>query len=185
MLSVLDSLTKVHHFKRLDDALSYLQKQQSVYDSMNLIRVKAIVLQYGYPGKTLVDSPTNEVAFHVLKRYLNRKPSEFSLYLPILKSAAERKEIPFELYALVLDQSLFEQGKEQLYGTAMYFIVDAIGSNGMRQPKTIVWPIKDPATVNKRRKAIGIDKTVEEMAREAKFTYQVYTLKDVKKLVGN
>ena len=176
---------KANHLTNSNELLIYLNKMQKGYDSSNVRRVKAIIQQYGYPGKSIVGVPTNEVAFYVLQRYLNQKTNEYPNYLPILEKAAAKQELPFRLYAEALDRSLMIQGKEQIYGTQMKAVDFPMGNTGLRGIKTIVWPIQDAANVNERRKAIGLTETIEEKAKQSNVIYQVYTLEDVKKLQGN
>jgi predicted component of type VI protein secretion system len=38
-------------------------------------------------------------------------------YLPLIKNAAEHKELPFHLYAMMFDRDLSNKNKEQVYGT--------------------------------------------------------------------
>lgn len=180
-----DSIMKVNQLKSPAELLIYLNELQKQYDSSNIQRIKAIINQYGYPGKSLVDSPTNKVTFYILQRYLNQHPNEFPEFIPLLKASAETNEIPFSLYAIILDRSLLEQGKEQIYGTQTKAVDYPLGNSGIRGIKWIVWPIKDAATVNERRKTIGISETVEEMAQKLNFTYHVYTLEDIRRLQHN
>jgi hypothetical protein len=42
-----------------------------------------------------------------------------------------------------------------------------------------VWPIKDPKNVNKRRKKIGFDDTVEENAKRLQTTYKILKLSEI------
>ena len=82
-------------------------------DATNLARVQAILKQYGYPGKSLVGVPTNEAAWYVIQH----EPALIPQYLPMMKLAAEKGELPFARYATMLDRQLMFEGKEQLYGT--------------------------------------------------------------------
>lgn len=56
---------------------SELWKRQSAIDSSNVVFIKEIFQSYGYPGKSLVGSPTNETAWYVIQhsskipKYLN------------------------------------------------------------------------------------------------------------------
>jgi len=43
-----------------------------------------------------------------------------------------------------------------------------------------VWPIKDAAKVNERRKQAGFDQTVEQNAKRLGFDYKVVKIEDVK-----
>jgi hypothetical protein len=139
-------------------------------DSADLRRVEAIVRRYGYPGKTLVGTPTNEAAFYVLQ-HSNRIPQ----YLPLIKRAADQGELPFRLYAMMLDRQLMYEGKPQVYGTQ--------GRSYNGQPG-FIWPIEDPAHVNERRKKAGFELSVEDNAKRLDIKYQVLTLEDVRKLPG-
>ena len=75
-------------------------------DSSDMRRVRAIIQCYGYPGKKLVGTPTNEAAFYVIQ-HSNSIPQ----YLPLIKQAADQGELPFRLYAMMLDRHLMGLGK--------------------------------------------------------------------------
>ena len=47
-----------------------------------------------------------------------------------------------------------------------------------------IWPIADPAHVNKRRKKACFDLSVEDNAKRLGMTYKVLTLEDIRKLPG-
>lgn len=145
-----------------------MDRMRSV-DAANIERVHAILKQYGYPGKSLVGAPTNEAVWHVIQH----NPATISGYLPLVKAAADKGELPFSRYAMMLDRHLANEGKEQLYGTQV------TGYNG--QPP-FVWPIQNPAQVNQRRKQAGFNDTVEKNAAALGVTYRVITLQDVAKM---
>ena len=138
-------------------------------DVTNLGRVQAILKQYGYPGNSLVGTPTNEAAWHVIEH----APAFIPQYLPMMKLAAEKGELPFFRYATMLDRQLMNEGKAQLYGT------QARNYNG--QPP-FIWPIQNPAQVNQRRKQAGFENTIEKNAASMGVVYKVLTLADVAKM---
>lgn len=138
-------------------------------DLTNLERMQAILKQVGYPGKSLVGTPTNQAAWNVIQH----APKTIPQYLPIIKLAAEKGELPFNRYATMLDRQLMNEGKEQLYGTQV------LGYNG--QPP-FVWPIQNPAQVNQRRKQAGFKDTVAENAASLGVSYKVLTLEEVAKM---
>ncbi|RZK15695.1 MAG: hypothetical protein EOO56_22310 [Hymenobacter sp.] len=138
-------------------------------DLSDLARVQSILKRYGYPGKSLVGTPTNEAAWHVVQH----NPTTILQYMPLIKAAAEKGELPFARYAMMLDRQLMHEGKEQLYGTQV------TAYNG--QPP-FVWPIQNPAQVNQRRKQAGLKTTVEENASALGTTYRLVTLEDVAKM---
>lgn len=130
-------------------------------DSTNLLRVRAIVKQYGYPGKTLVGEPTNETVWLVIQH-----SDEIGKYLPLIKKAANKGELPFFLYAQMQDRHLMRSGKPQLYGTQGFNFNPVNPGTGKREPQPpFVWPIKDPAAVNERRRKAGFPDTVESTLR--------------------
>lgn len=146
-------------------------------DSSNIRRIGQILRQYGYPGKSLVGAPANEAAFYVIQ-HSNRIPQ----YLPVVKQAAERGELPFRLYAMMLDRQLMYEGKAQVYGPQGRGFPVRSPATGASEFKMVIWPIKDPGGVNARRKAAGFDQTVEENAKRLGIAYRPLTLKEVRQM---
>lgn len=157
--------------------VGYLIPLMLQVDSSNIRRISQILRRYGYPGKSLVGAPANEAAFYVIQ-HSNRIPQ----YLPVVKQAAQRGELPFRLYAMMLDRQLMYEGKEQVYGTQGRGFTVKNTATGQPEAKTIIWPIQDPAGVNQRRKTAGFDQTVEENAKRLGIPYRVLTLAEVKKM---
>jgi hypothetical protein len=135
-------------------------------DATNLPRVITILSQYGYPGKSLVGTPTNEAAWHVIQH----APALIPQYLPMMKTAAETGELPFRFYATMLDRQLVSENKEQLYGTQ---------AQNFNNQGWFIWPIQQPAQVNQRRKQAGFTTTVEQVAARLGIPYKMFTLEDV------
>ncbi|GAB3858869.1 hypothetical protein GCM10028822_34540 [Hymenobacter terrigena] len=157
---------------------TYVPRQMMRTDSTNLVRVKQILKQYGYPGKTLVGEPTNEAAWYVIQH-----SDDIDQYLPLIKKAAGKGELPFYLYAQMLDRQLMRDGKAQLYGTQAFGYSVLNPKTGQREAlPPFVWPIKDAGGVNERRKKAGFPTTVEQNAANLGIRYRVLTLKDVEKM---
>ena len=138
-------------------------------DARAMERVHALIQQYGYPGKSLVGVPANEAVWHVVQH----NPAFIPRYLPLIKAAADRGELPFPRYATMLDRQLVNEGKVQRYGTQL--------QNFNGQPP-FVWPIENAAQVNQRRQQAGFNQTVEQYAATFGTTYRVLTLEDVARL---
>jgi len=166
---LIDSLAAAQHFPAAE-APQRLMGLMLQADSADMQRVRAIIRRYGYPGKTLVGTPTNEAAFYVIQH-----SNSIAQYLPLIKRAADQGELPFRLYALMLDRQLMYTGKPQVYG-----------SQGRSYPgqAAFIWPIEDPAHVNERRKKAGFELTVEQNAQRMHISYHVLTLEEVRKLPG-
>lgn len=142
---------------------------QGRLDSLNVLFVEKLFLRYGYPGKSLVGSPTNESAWYIIQH-----SPKISKYLPVIKRAAGQGELPFHLYAMMLDRYLMDENKEQIYGSQGAY-------RTLKNGKTdwIIWPIKDADHVNACRKAAGFDNTVEANAHALGITYRKLYLKEV------
>lgn len=173
-----DSLAAAYHVSK-ENVSSYLWQLQTKADSSNLLRIKEIIQQYGYPGKTLVDSPANESACMVIQH-----SDVIDQYLPLIKTAAEQKELPFHLYAMMLDRSLMYNGKPQVYGTQGkgFQVLDSV--TGKKSFQLIIWPVQEAATVNERRKAAGFKDTIEANAKRLGITYTPLTIEQVHKMQG-
>lgn len=160
---------------------TYIPRQMLRTDSLNALRIRAILKQYGYPGKSLVGEPTNEAAWYVIQH-----SEAIDRYLPLIKKAANKGELPFYLYAQMLDRQLMRQGKEQLYGTqAMGYNVLNPATGRREGQRPFVWPIRDAAGVNVRRQKAGFKNTVEQNAAIMGIPYRVVTLEEVARMPKN
>ena len=172
-----DSLASVFKIDK-KDLVPYIIKQIPISDSLNLIRVEQIIKEYGYPGISLVGPETNEAAYYVIQH-----STKIDKYLSLIKKAADKKELRFTLYAQMLDRSLMYKGKEQIYGTQGKGLQVLNKETGTKEFKTVIWPIKDVADVNKRRKKAGFKSTVEQYAKQSLgIDYKILTLEDIKKM---
>jgi hypothetical protein len=142
-------------------------------------RIGEIIRKYGYPGKSLVGEPSNEAAFYVIQH-----SDKIPQYLPLVKEAAEKGELPFRLYAMMLDRSLMYEGKEQVYGTQGRGLQVPDPASGQKKMMMVIWPIKDAAGVNARRKAAGFDLTVEQNAKRMGIDYTAFTLEEIYRMQG-
>jgi hypothetical protein len=146
------------------------------HDSLNMQKIENIISQYGYPGKTLVGEPTNQAAWYVIQH-----STKIGKYLPLIKEAGKKKEIPFTWVAMMEDRYLMNENKEQIYGTQGKGEMTK-DKNGKQIFINFVWPVKDLKNVNKRRKEAGFDSTIEENAQRMfgkEFKYEPYTLQQV------
>jgi hypothetical protein len=165
-----DSVAKALSMSPLQ-ASTYYGKLQSRIDSLNLVFIENVFKQYGYPGKTLVGSPANESAWTVIQH-----SDKISQYIPIIKTAAERNELPYYLYAMMLDRHLMYQGKAQIYGTqGTCQVLKSIGKQDC-----FIWPIKNPAGVNNRREKAGFTTTIEAYAMRFDINYRVVKMSEIK-----
>lgn len=171
-----DSLVAAHRFPagKEMEGLSALMLEA---DSSNLSRVRVIIARYGYPGKSLVGVPTNEAAFFVLQH-----SDRIRQYLPLVKQAAEQNELPFRLYAMMLDRQRMQAGQPQVYGSQGFGFTAVNPVTGETEQHKFIWPIQNPSRVNERRRQAGFDLTVEQNALRLGIPYQALTLGDIKRM---
>nr|GFC01800.1 hypothetical protein [Tanacetum cinerariifolium] len=130
----------------------------------------------------LKNTPPSPVTFFIIKRKCSPALTGLSLSslheallvvtLPVSVAgtdlcpaqAADQGELPFRLYAMMLDRHLMGLGKPQVYGT-----------QGRSYPGQayFIWPIEDPAHVNERRKKAGFELSVEDNAQRLHIPYQL------------
>ncbi len=166
-----DSLSAVYKTDRAKLA-SILWAEQTKIDTTNLARAEAILKQHGYPGKSLVGTPTNQTIFYIIQH-----SNKIEKYLPMIKNAADLGELPFYQYAMMLDRSLMYGGKPQLYGTQ----ASCRQLKKTKQSRCFVWPIANAKAVNERRKQAGFELTVEENANRLNAAYEpAITIDEVK-----
>ena len=125
-------------------------------DSINIKKIEKIIKAIGYPGKALVGEPTNLAAFYVIQ-HSNKIPK----YLPLVKKTAERNEIPYRNYAMMLDRYLVDRKEEQIYGTQGFGSYH-LNKEGKEEWIEFIWPIKDPSNIDELRKKAGFAQTMEE-----------------------
>jgi Tfp pilus assembly protein PilF len=119
-------------------------KLQTVTDSLNLLKVIAVFKQYGYPGDSLVGSKYNATAWLVIQ-HAGLKYQE--QYLPLIKAAAEKNQLPMSDVALLIDRIEMGNNRPQVYGSQI---------NCDLNNKCTVYKILDEANVNKRRASAGL-----------------------------
>lgn len=164
-----DSMAKKLSLSKAQANGHYWAKQNRL-DSLNLVFIEGLIKKYGYPGKTLVDTPANETAWYVIQH-----SPKIQQYIDVIKKAAESNELPFRLYAMMLDRNLMYNNQEQVYGTQV-----SCGTLKNGKNECFVWPIKDASAVNERRKKAGFAQTVEQNAQRLNVKYRVVKTDEIK-----
>jgi hypothetical protein len=114
-------------------------------DSINLIKVKAILDKYGWLGADIVGKQGNTTLFLVIQ---HSDQATQEKYLPMMREAVKNGKAHGYDLALLEDRVALGQGKKQIYGSQ-------IG----RDPETQVYyisPLEDPDNVDKRRAEVGL-----------------------------
>jgi hypothetical protein len=113
-----------------------------------------LITIYGWPRFKDVGEQAARTAFTVI---LHSNSRLINKYLPTVKVICEEKELPWERYATMYDRSLWYEKKPQKYGTHTQF-------NPTTQ-KEEVYPLEDPANVDKWRKELGLEPLKDYLAR--------------------
>jgi hypothetical protein len=168
----LDSVLLLDQKYRSGNMTPELLGKQWLLDQQNIIFIDSVISRYGYPGKSLVGEPTNLTAWYVVQH-----SDRIDDFLPQIKVAADTGELPFRLYAMMLDRSLMQKGMPQRYGTqAMTYFW------GTPEEVNLIWPVEDPDRVNALREAAGYEQTIEEYALDmlGGMPYREYTMEEVR-----
>jgi hypothetical protein len=113
-------------------------------DSSLTNRLRRIVAERGWPGRSLVGRDAASAAFLIVQH----SPSDAFQreILPLLEAAADSGEAAAADVAMLTDRVRTREGKPQVYGT-QFRVVD-----GHLEP----FPIEDPAGLDARRRRVGL-----------------------------
>lgn len=114
------------------------------FDSVSLVKVTGIIINYGWLGKSQIGEIPNSTLFLVIQHAQDETIRE--KYFPLLKKSAENGESSLADMATMQDRILVEEGKHQIYGTQSKMV------DGEMQP----FPISNPDSVKYRRKQVGL-----------------------------
>ncbi len=120
-----------------------LWKTINYYDSVNLIKVTAIIDKYGWVGPDVVGNRGSSAIFLVIQH------SDIDVqdkYLPMMREAVRNNKAQPSSLALLEDRVALRHGKKQVYGSQ-------INCNG---DDCWVSPLEDPDNVDKRRAEVGL-----------------------------
>ncbi|MGN6394939.1 MAG: DUF6624 domain-containing protein [Mucilaginibacter sp.] len=145
-----DQLWRKEYFK--------LQKKESQYDeetinrkwaeadSINEIKAKAIIKQYGYPGYSLAGEKSDK--FWAIVQHCDDDIAFQEKVLALMKTEVARNNAGKENYALLTDRVLVNKHQKQIYGTQV--------RTDPKTHKTTPFPLKYPEKVDALRKKMGM-----------------------------
>lgn len=155
---IMDSMQRIYGWDSKE--MKELWAMQNRADSLNLIRIKEIIKQYGYPGKSLVGDQSSTVWLVI--QHADLKTQEE--YLPILQDAVNKGELSKSSFALLVDRVRMRKGEKQLYGSQIT----------MKNGKYEIYPIEDEPNVNKRRSEMGLG-PLEDYVKQWGIEYKLST----------
>jgi len=152
--------TIAQKFGHNSEQMRNLWKRIHTLDSINLLKVSALLDRYGWLSEEEVSARAHDALWLVIQ-HSNLKTQ--LKYLPLLQAAVKEGKAKAKRYAYLVDRVHTSQGKFQVYGSQ--FQVNPSGH-------TFVYPIADEPNVNQRRIQMGLD-SLEISARELGLNYKV------------
>lgn len=116
-------------------------------DVANTDRLRAIVAQFGWPGRTVVGEQGAEHAW-LSAQHADHQLDSQRLFLQELEKAVAAGDAPQRHAAYLTDRVAMNEGRPQIYGTQIGDVEDGEG---------IPWPIRDPERLDERRASIGLE----------------------------
>lgn len=123
-------------------------------DSVNLVKVKAILDQYGWLGPDVVGGQGNTTLFLVIQHA--DKETQIK-YLPMMREAVKNGKAQGSSLALLEDRVALGLGKKQIYGSQI----------GRDETTNLYYvsPLEDPDNVDKRRAEVGLGPLADYVSR--------------------
>jgi uncharacterized protein (DUF952 family) len=135
--------------------------QMEMVHRRNAARLRDIIAEHGWPGRNAVGDDGAAAAWTIAQHAIG-EPAFQRRVLPLLEHAAARGDVPAWQPAYLIDRIRMFEGWPQLYGTQM-----APDMEG----KMAVWPIAQAATLDERRRSVGLpafeQRRVESASTEA------------------
>lgn len=131
---------------------SYHPRMKAVHEQ-HAARLKEIIVCHGWPGIGLVGEDAAKAAWLIVQHSVS-DPAFMAECVGLLEEAVGRGDVAGWQLAFLQDRVCTLAGQPQYYGTQ--FDVD---EQGWPTP----FPVKDPATVNKRRARLGLNSLEERL----------------------
>jgi len=123
-------------------------------DSINLIKIKAVLDKSGWVGPDKIGEQANQTLFLVIQ---HSDQATQQKYLPMMREAVKNKNASGSALALLEDRVALGEGKKQTYGSQI--------GRDKETGKSYVLPLDDPDNVDKRRASVGLGPLADYVKR--------------------
>jgi len=151
-----------------DSVIAHMMHQ----DSVNLVRVIAIIDSAGWLGEDVIGRKASAALFLVLQ-HADARPDVQARYLEEMRLAVEQGKARPQDLALLIDRVEVNHGRPQIYGSQI----------GWNAGKPYVKPMVDEEHVNERRAAMGME-PLENYTERFGFTWTPPVKKERVLLLG-
>lgn len=151
--------------KRYGDQSEAYKKYQELYRKNHVVneqKVRLLLDTYGWPSKEIAGERGNLTICNVLQHADNAVREK---YLPMMQQAVKDKKLEARFLVRAVDRIATEKGELQLYGGQMKYYAETKSFN--------VWPVHDPANIDKRRAAIGLEPIAIFLKRRFDFDWNL------------
>ncbi|MBC8753474.1 hypothetical protein H2O64_02245 [Kordia sp. YSTF-M3] len=122
------------------------QKQYRKNHAQNIIKIKEILQNYGWPEQKQIGDRGNRTICNVLQ-HSDLKTREH--YIPLMKKAVLDNKLEARFLVRAEDRIATDKGQLQIYGGQMKYYPETKSFN--------LWPVFDPVNIDKRRAKIGLE----------------------------
>jgi len=123
-------------------------------DSINLIKIKAVLDKSGWVGPDKIGEQANQTLFLVIQ---HSDQATQQKYLPMMREAVKNKNASGSALALLEDRVALGEGKKQTYGSQI--------GRDKETGKSYVLSLDDPDNVDKRRASVGLGPLADYVKR--------------------
>jgi hypothetical protein len=134
-----------HHDGAMSEQELAAAEHLRAVDAANTARMKRIVAERGWPGRSLVGEDGAQAAW-LLVQHADHDPTFQRACLELLSQAVQAGEADARQQAYLTDRVLLAEGNPQRYGTQFRLV------GGSWQPR----PLTDPDQVDERRRQVGL-----------------------------
>lgn len=124
-----------------------IQQKMGEADSINKLKAKAIIKEFGFPGYNKVGDWSND--FWAIVQHCDDDIAFQKQVLVLLKKEVDRNNASKENYALLTDRILVGENKKQIYGTQI--------QRDLTTGKSAPFPLKYPKQVDRLRRKMGLE----------------------------